>query len=121
METARREQSTTAEVDRRAHVRVKLHSAITAQRLGDDNTFTIEDASIAGFSIYSPVPFEPGSSYHFRLSDAASQVVLVGGVCRYCRTLDDTSPPSFLVGFQLDSPPSRRVPIILGVSPDDAP
>jgi hypothetical protein len=108
-------------MDRRAHVRVKLHSAITAQRLGDDNTFTIEDASIAGFSINSPVPFEPESSYHLRLSDAAGQVVLVGGICRYCTTLDGTTPPSFRVGFELDSPPSRRVPIILGASPDDAP
>ncbi len=123
METAQRERSgrsTTAAVDRRAHVRVKLDAAISARRIGGDDTLTIEEASIAGFSTKSPVPFEPESSYHFRLSDPAGQVAVVGAVCRYCTVLEGGDSPSYLVGFELEPLPARRVELIFGASLSDA-
>ena len=117
METVQGERSgrsTAADVDRRAHVRVKLNATISARRIGGDDTLNIEEASIAGFSTKSPVPFEPESSYHFRLSGPGGQVAVVGAVCRYCTVLEGGDSPSYLVGFQLEPLPARRVELLFG-------
>ena len=121
MKPVTREQLTPADIDRRAHVRIKLAASITARRIGGGDSFTIEEASIAGLSVKSPVPFEPESTHHLRLSDAAGQVVVVGAVCRYCVEVDGSYPPSYLVGFKLEPPAARREPLILGVIPTDEP
>ena len=112
-----RERSTAAQIERRAHVRVRLEGSITALPLGGDNALVIEEASLAGFSTRSSVPFEPNSTVHLRLSDAAGQAVLVGAVCRYCTPLDSSDSPVYLVGFQLQSPPTRREDLVLGAMP----
>ena len=115
---ARRETSTTAEAERRAHVRVKLDGTITAQALGGSDASPIQEVSIAGFAIRTTVPFEPGASVHFRLSDALGQVAFVGATCRYCTALEGSDVPSYLAGFQLQPPPPRRTPLILGLAAD---
>jgi hypothetical protein len=115
-----RELSTAAQIERRAHVRVKLDGSITAQPLGGDLALVLEEASIAGFSAKSSVAFEPNSTVHLRLSDAAGQAVLVGAVCRYCTALDGSDSPVYLVGFQLQSPPPRREELVLGMPANDA-
>ena len=121
MKTAKGEQSTTPSADRRAHVRVKLKTPIVARRLGGGDTFSVEEASVGGFSFKSPVPFEPGSTHHFRLSNAGGQVAMVGAVCRYCTALEGVEPPSHLVGFQFEPQPARRLRLILGAIANDAP
>jgi hypothetical protein len=121
MKTAKHEQSTTAEIDRRAHVRVKLNTPIVARRIGGGDTFTVEEASLAGFSIKSPVRFEPESTHHFRLSNSSGQVAIIEAICRYCTARDAADPPSHLVGFQFLPQPSRRLRLILGAIAIDAP
>jgi hypothetical protein len=114
--TARRETSATAEAERRALVRVKLDETITAQILGGDESLPLQEASVSGFSLRTTVPIEPGTSVHFRLSDSCGQVVFVGATCRYCTALEGSDPPAYLAGFQLQSPPDRRVPLVLGIA-----
>ena len=121
MKTAKGGHATSIEVDRPSRLSVKLDTAIIARRFGGGDTFTIEAASIAGFSIRSSVPFEQKSVHHFRVSGADGQMVLVGAVCRYCTGCEGSDPTSYVVGFELEPAPARRVELILGVMANDAP
>jgi len=111
----------TPEIERRANVRVKLNAPIVARRIGGGDTFHLEEASIGGFSIKSPVPFEPGSTHHFRLSNVSGQVAVVEAVCRYCTVIEGAVPLSHVVGFQFLPQPTRRLRLILGAIAIDTP
>jgi hypothetical protein len=119
--TDKRDTPAAATTDRRANARVKLTPPLTARRIGGGDSFAIEEASIGGFSIKSPVPFEPDSVHQFRISNAGGQWAIVSAACRYCTVPDSSEPSSHLVGFQFLPQPTRRLRIVLGAIAIDAP
>ena len=110
------------EEDRRQHPRVKLSAQLVARHVGRGESFTIDEASVGGFSMTTTTPFEPGSQHHFRFAGPSGETAIIGAECRHCSRLErEGEAPAYRAGFQFLSQPTRRLRIILGAIAAEAP
>ena len=108
--------------DRRQHPRVKLTAQLVARHVGRGESFVVDEASMGGFSIVTPTPFEPDSQHHFRLSGPSGDADIISAACRHCSRIErGGQDPAYRAGFQFLSQPTRRLRIILGAIAADAP
>ena len=121
MRTKTDETCALAGVDRRAAARVTLRTPLVARRPGDPTSFAIEEASMGGFSIKSPVSLQPDTIHHFRIANAKGQVAMVQVACRNCVQLQTDGAPLYRIGFEFLPQSTRRLRIVLGALASDAP
>ena len=110
------------EEDRRQHQRVTLSAKLVARHVGRGESFTVDEASVGGFSITTTTVFEPGSQHHFRFAGPSGETSIIGAECRHCSRLErEGEGPAYRAGFQFLSQPTRRLRIILGAIAAEAP
>lgn len=122
MNTKKPEEPHTEDLDRRQNPRVKLTAQVVARHVGRAESFVVDEASVGGFSIITPAPFEPDSEHHFRLAGPSGDAAIISAACRHCSRIErEGQAPAYRAGFQFLSQPTRRLRIILGAIAADAP
>jgi hypothetical protein len=85
--------------ERRKSRRLKVLGQIRACLLGAELPLSVLDISTAGFAVQSPIDFEPGLEYEFKLISENGSEVYVTASNVHCLHILDDGQPWYLAGF----------------------
>jgi len=85
--------------DRRRAKRIKVLGQIRACLLGGELPLSMIDISSSGFAVQSPIDFEPGFEYEFKLTSERGAEVFVVASNVHCLHILADGRPSYMAGF----------------------
>jgi hypothetical protein len=85
--------------DRRRAKRIKVLGQIRACLLGAELPLSMIDISSSGFALQSPIDFEPGVEYEFKLTSERGAEVFVVANNVHCLHILEDGKPWYMAGF----------------------
>jgi hypothetical protein len=85
--------------ERRRAKRIKVLGQIRACLLGGELPLSMVDISASGFAVQSPIDFEPGFEYEFKLTSERGAEVFVVASNVHCLHVVEDGKAWFMAGF----------------------